>query len=623
MLKQPFLKLPIRFDADVLAAEVRALPPEAWTAHPTGYVGNEAVRLITPYGEPNDDIEGPMGPTEWLPKCRYVREVMAAIGAVWGRSRLMGLAAGSEVPAHIDINYYWRTHLRIHIPVITNPGVLFTCGGQTEHMAAGECWIFDSFRWHDVQNKGSEQRIHLVVDTVGGGLLPELMAAAERGDSEPRFIPPGQSSGEELLFEIVNSPKVMSPWEMRCHLAFVREQAGSSAEVGQVLARLERFVDSWATAWARFGDGDDGVQVYAQLLQQVRADVVALGAERIELPNELMLDRILEELIFVMAIGRPDARRLQPATSAVSLEQSADGNFRDRFDRPIFIVSTPRSGSSLLYETLEQSPGLYSIGDESHWIIEDIPGLAPPQRSWSSNRLTAEDARGDTAEKLAESFYRHLTNRDGKVPSGLVRMLEKTPKNALRIPFFNAVWPDAQFIYLYRDVREAFYSMWEAWRSGGFVTYPQLPGWRGAPWSLLLIPGWQRLNGMQLPEAVAHQWAITTETMLDDLERIDPARVQVVDYSTFLRSPQPEIERLARGAGLSWDRSLGATLPLSKTTVSAPDPDKWRRIAQVVEGVWPIVEKADRRARDFLQSRGVLVATADELETAAFKSASL
>ena len=157
--------------------------------------------------------------------------------------------------------------------------------------------------------------------------------------------------------------------------------------------------------------------------------------------------------------------------------------------------------------------------------------------------------------------------------------------------------------------------MWEAWRSGGFVTYPQLPGWRGPPWSLLLVPGWQRLNGMQIPQIVAHQWAITTETMLDDLEKIDPARVQVADYSTFLASPQDEIERLSAGVGLSWDRSLGSTLPLSKTTVSAPEPDKWRRVAQVVDSVWPIVEKADLRARAFLESRGVAAQPTRESRT--------
>ena len=145
--------------------------------------------------------------------------------------------------------------------------------------------------------------------------------------------------------------------------------------------------------------------------------------------------------------------------------------------------------------------------------------------------------------------------------------------------------------------------MMEAWHSGNFRTYPRLPAWRGAPWSLLLVPGWQRLNGLQIPQVAAHQWAITTETLLNDLEQLDPARVVVADYRSFLSSPQSEIERLAEAVDLSWDRQLGQTLPLSKTTLSQPQAEKWRRIEPVIQAVWPIVERADRRAREFVKQR--------------------
>jgi hypothetical protein len=602
-LKQPFLKLPISFDAEALATEVGALPRSAWTPHPGHIIGNEAVRLITPNGAPTDAISGPMAATEHLKSCKYVQQIMAEIGGVWGRSRFMGLAAGAEVPQHIDINYYWRTHLRIHIPVTTNPRVLFTCGGETIHMAPGECWIFDSFRWHEVQNKGSEQRVHLVLDTVGGGLLPQLMKDAEAGTVQPRHFGPGERKREGLLFERVNSPKVMSPWEIRCHLAFTREHAGSDPHVLAVLDRVEDFIDEWAAVWSRFGTEDRGHQSYSSLLLKVRADVGQLGIDGLELPNYVQLQRLLEETIFQVALaplGTPTA----PASASETEESLPDGDpYRQRFDRPIFIVSTPRSGSTLLYETLEQAPGLYSGGSESHWLIEDIPGLSPQTRGWSSNRLTGEDASVEQSEMLAEAFYRNLKGRDGRPAEGCVRMLEKTPKNALRVPFFDAVWPDATFIYLYRDVRETLYSMMEAWHSGAFRTYPQLPGWRGPPWSLLLVPGWQRLNGMQIPQVAAHQWAITTETLLNDLEQLDPARVEAVDYRTFLSSPQSEIERIAEAVGLSWDRQLGQTLPLSKTTLSQPQPGKWRRIEPVIQAVWPIVEASDRRARQFVEQR--------------------
>lgn len=273
---------------------------------------------------------------------------------------------------------------------------------------------------------------------------------------------------------------------------------------------------------------------------------------------------------------------------------------RDRLDRPVFIVSTPRSGSTLLFETLGQAGGVCSPGGESHWLIEDIEALSPAAHGWRSNRLTADDAAPETVERLARAFYEDLRDRDGRPAAGRVRMLEKTPKNALRVPFFDAAWPDATFVYLFRDVRQTLASMIEAWRSGAFRTYPQLPGWTGLPWSLLLVPGWERLNGRPLPEVVAHQWATTTETLLDDLEALPRDRVRALDHCAFLASPQASIERLAESLGLGWDRALGPSLPLSATTVSAPRPDKWRALEAAIEGVWPLVAEADARARAFL-----------------------
>ena len=601
-LKRPFLKLPIRFDANALADEVRALQAGAWTPHPNGHPGNEAVRLVTPDGQPNDETQGQMLPTPHLHACDYIKQIMGEIGAVWGRSRLMGLAAGSEVPSHIDINYYWRTHLRIHIPVITNPGVFFTCGEETVHMAAGECWIFDSFRWHEVQNRGDATRIHLVLDTVGGGLLPELMKAAESGDDRPRLVAPRADGGTPLAFEKVNAPGVMSPWEMRCHLAFIAQQAQPDPRTAAVLERVELFIAAWAAAWAQHGMSELGRPTYSRLLKSVRSDLGALGVERVNLVNGLGISMVLDELIFLMALAPVSARPTAPAAPADAPAPEATA-FRGLVDRPIFIVSTPRSGSTLLYETLEKAPGLYSTGDESHWLIENIPGLAPRERGWNSNRLIGSDATSTTAEQLAEAFYSALRDRDLRPAAGKVRMLEKTPKNALRIPFFDRLWPNSTFIYLYRDVRETLYSMMEAWQSGGFQTYPQLPGWKGLPWSLLLVPGWQRLNGLPLPELVAHQWAITTEQLISDLELLDEERVRAIDYAELLAAPQAHMERLAAAVGREWDRQLGDRLPLSKTTLSEPKPQKWLRIAPVIESLRPIVDAADRRARAFLEQR--------------------
>jgi hypothetical protein len=306
-LTQPLLQLPIRFDAEALAAEVRALPESAWIPHPTGFVGNEAVRLVTPGGEPTDAISGAMAPTPHLLRSPYMMEVMAELGGVWGRSRLMALAPGAEVPAHVDAHYYWRTHLRIHIPVITNPGVRFTCGDASVHMAAGECWVFDSFQWHDVQNRGDERRIHLVLDTVGGETVSALVDAANAGRAFAGPSPAGnrQTAPSELAFEQVNAPKVMSPWEMRCHLAFLAEQAVPDPMLAAIQSYLDRFADAWAAQWARFGTDDEGLPTYRKMVEKARSGLTQLRGSHLVLRNELALYMVLDQLVFQMAVEPP------------------------------------------------------------------------------------------------------------------------------------------------------------------------------------------------------------------------------------------------------------------------------------------------------------------------------
>ena len=313
-LTEPFVKLPIRFDAEALAAEVNALPASSWVPHATGFPGNEAVRLVTPGGQPTDAFEGPMKPTENLARCPYIMQAMAELGGVWGRSRLMGLGVGAEVPEHVDSHYHWRTHLRIHVPVITNPAVEFTCGGETVHMAAGETWVFDSFRWHEVHNRGQERRVHLVLDTVVTERLWDLIDAAQDGTNVPaRLLQPGERRAEPLMFEQHNAPKVMSPWEIRGHIAFLAGEAEPHPAFDPVMKRLDKFADAWASLWAQFGDSEQGRADYIELARRSRRDIQELGADQVLLKNELDLAFVLDQLVFIMAVAAPAASPLRAA----------------------------------------------------------------------------------------------------------------------------------------------------------------------------------------------------------------------------------------------------------------------------------------------------------------------
>ena len=52
-------------------------------------------------------------------------------------------------------------------------------------------------------------------------------------------------------------------------------------------------------------------------------------------------------------------------------------NFAELFDRPVIILAAPRSGSTLLFETLAAAKDAWTIGGESHHVIEGLQSLNP------------------------------------------------------------------------------------------------------------------------------------------------------------------------------------------------------------------------------------------------------
>jgi len=269
------------------------------------------------------------------------------------------------------------------------------------------------------------------------------------------------------------------------------------------------------------------------------------------------------------------------------------------FDRPVIVLAAPRSGSTLLFETLAEAPGLWTVGGESHQFIEGIRQLNPLSGRVDSNRLDASHATQPIIEALHQRFSRFLRDRDDHEWSRLkqpekLRFLEKTPKNALRQPFLDRVFSDALYIYLWRDPRANISSMMEAWKSGRWVTYPRLNGWRGPAWSLLLPPGWQALRGRPLAEICAFQWESANRIILDDLEKIPPERWIGCNYDELTTDTEGVIRKICDFAGLPVDQHLqqriSGSLPLSRYTHTAPDPDKWRKNEQEIESVLASVQ---------------------------------
>lgn len=614
-LAKPFYRLPVRFDVARLQQEVCALPAQDWVGHPNEIAGNSALRLISVGGGPNDDVDGVMQPTASLRRSPYLRQVLQSFGVAWSRSRLMKLAPYADVPDHADINYHWFYRVRMHIPVFTQPGVEFRCGDETVHMAAGEAWIFDNWRRHSVINPTARERIHLVADTTGSSAFWQFVARADgAAPSECRYDP--QRGDAMPMTERTRLAPVMPPAEVDLLLLDLRAELTTDTDSAELTRRLaayhgllDAFRHDWRQLYALFGDSAEGWPEYAGLREQLRAGSKELADNLLMRTNRVGAHQVLEGRVLraVLPAVATAAAKPNPAPSPWA---SPGAPAPARPDRPIFIVAAPRSGSTLLFETLASSGNLCSLGGEAHWLVEDIEALRPGGPGVDSNRLTAAEATPTHAELIIATIASRLRDADDAPVTYRpeLRVLEKTPKNALRIPFFNRVFPDALFVFLWRDPRENLSSIIEAWRSGRWRTYNGLPGFEG-PWSLLLPPGWPAMNGRPLEQIAAFQWATTNRIVLDDLAQLPPERWISLSYADLLANPAAEITRICEFAGIGVDARLRERidhpLPLARFTQTPPDKNKWRRNAELIERVLPSVELVWRRLQALSREKSV------------------
>lgn len=228
--------------------------------------------------------------------------------------------------------------------------------------------------------------------------------------------------------------------------------------------------------------------------------------------------------------------------------------------RPIFVVAPPQSGTRFLQRALGESEGVRALGQAGRGVLDHHEDLRPANRDHDSNRRTGADATPEASQRLRGEL-RDLLGRAAEAEGWEVnRLVDATPRNALRVSFLDALFPDATFVYLYREPRDTLASMMEAWHCGDYVTHPDLPGWPGPPWSLLLVPGWRELAGEPLERIVVHQWSATTRILLDDLAELPPERWCVVDYAGLAADPGSELERLAGFLGIAVPRSWPANL---------------------------------------------------------------
>lgn len=170
------LYLPFQFDPGRLQSELACLAADAWAPHYNlhDYGGVwRGVALRSSTGAAADlaavpaTVAGPaiFRDTPILDRCPYFREALAAFQCPLKAVRLLGLAPGSFIREHSDNALdYDDGEIRIHIPIQTNPEVEFYVSGERLLLEEGGCYYVNVNLPHRVANRGTAERIHLVID---------------------------------------------------------------------------------------------------------------------------------------------------------------------------------------------------------------------------------------------------------------------------------------------------------------------------------------------------------------------------------------------------------------------------------------------------------------------------
>jgi quercetin dioxygenase-like cupin family protein len=180
-------KLPLSFDPQALQKDLTGLEHVDWIDHfvQQNYEGSWTV---IPLRGPRDAVHPVMmiysdpnctdfTDTPYLDSCSYIREVLASFQCPVNAVRLMRLTPGSVIKEHTDYDLALEDgNARLHVPIVTNPGVEFRLNGLRVEMNEGECWYLRLSDPHSVVNRGNEDRTHLVIDVSVNSWLEALIA---------------------------------------------------------------------------------------------------------------------------------------------------------------------------------------------------------------------------------------------------------------------------------------------------------------------------------------------------------------------------------------------------------------------------------------------------------------
>lgn len=230
---------------------------------------------------------------------------------------------------------------------------------------------------------------------------------------------------------------------------------------------------------------------------------------------------------------------------------------------PVIIVGAPRSGTNMLRDLITAIDGFDT------WPCDEIPGI------WlhGNHDKPTDELRVEDAGPRVVTFIRRRFAAQERRSGGTV--VEKTCATSLRVPFVDAVFPEARYVFIVRHGVDATASAMKRWRGSTSLGYlarkarwtppTDLPRfvWRTIRTRLrgrgegALTTWGPRFTGMTemaasrpLHDVCAEQWRRCVEDAADALDTFPDGRVLRLRYEETTRDPGGTVTQLAEFLGV-------------------------------------------------------------------------
>lgn len=298
---------------------------------------------------------------------------------------------------------------------------------------------------------------------------------------------------------------------------------------------------------------------------------------------------------------------------------------KDLINIPIvMIIGVPRSGTSILGRVLDHHPRI-ATWIEPYYIWDHYFREAP------HDQMTENDATDEARLWTHRAFdkYRRALRVEW--------VADKSPRNCLKIPYVRQIFPDARYIFIFRDGRDTVLSIlrqWERkseifaeteksgqWQDRIYILRRWLgrrPTWRFRLQSILFelgppknwlkkkflhqirwegrfgwgprFEGWQEIiDRATTLEFSAYQWVHCAKGIIDNIDLIPENKRLSLRYEDFIGDPQGSIKNIFSFLGMEFPAGFMKRIP----EIRAGNFNKWRQAFSIddLKSIGPIISK--------------------------------